>query len=228
MGFNRIIDRKFDGLNPRTQKRELITGEVSLKAAAYLVIGSGLLFILSSFAIGTHCGKLSPLVLAFLFFYSFSKRFTSSAHLVLGLGLAMAPGGAWWVLRPVVETTPLILMGSVALWVAGFDIIYACQDEEFDRNTGLHSLPARFGIGNALRLSRLFLFLALFGFVCIGISEHLPAVYFPGLLPIAGMFIHQHRLVSADDLSKVNRAFFTANGWVSFYYLVLIAVVTAV
>jgi 4-hydroxybenzoate polyprenyltransferase len=223
MAFNRIIDREFDARNPRTQSRELVTGEVSLGSAVGIVILASIGFLLVAALLGRHCLYLAPFVLAYLFFYSYSKRFTRYSHFVLGGALALAPGGAWWVLRPQLELTPILLMLAVAFWVAGFDVIYSCQDEHFDRTEGLYSLPAAVGAERALLLARFFHLLSFLILIAAGSVLELGMSYFIGLLPIGLLFIYQHSLVSAADLSRVNRAFFTVNGWVSVYYLLLVA-----
>lgn len=225
MGFNRVVDLKYDRENPRTERRELVTGSVTKFSAVLLVAASSSAFILFSFLIGSHCGVLSPLVLIFLFFYSLTKRFTSYSHLVLGAALGMAPGGAWWILRPQVEIVPLMLMAAVTFWVGGFDIIYACQDLDFDRASNLHSVPAKLGIPKALRLSRAFHLAALVLLTGVGLKLGLGLIYLIGMLPIGAMFIYQHYLVRNQDLSLLNRAFFTVNGYVAVYYLLLVVVV---
>lgn len=224
MAFNRVIDLRFDKENPRTHLRELVVGEVSRAGAIFLVFLSSVLFLLFSAAIGTHCLVLAPFVLAYLFFYSYSKRFTEFSHLILGGALALAPGGAWWVLRPQLELTPLILMAAVIFWVGGFDIIYSTQDEEFDRSKGLHSIPAKIGIKRALLVAKIFHAIALLLLFSLSYVLNLSAAYSWGLMPILGMFLYQHSLVSPQDLSRVNRAFFTVNGWVSVYFFLLVLV----
>ena len=226
MGFNRLMDIKFDSANPRTANRELVTGEVSKVSALGLVLFSSFGFLLCAFFIGKHCAVLAPFVLLFLFFYTFTKRFTSYSHLVLGVALGLAPGGAWWILRPQVEAIPLLLMAAVSLWVAGFDIMYACQDAEFDRLKKLFSIPAALGLERALVVARIFHFISFALLSAVGLTAKLGLGYLVGLLPVGLMFIYQHRLVRGGDLTRLNRAFFTVNGWVAFYYLSLVAVVT--
>jgi len=222
MAFNRLVDLRFDRLNKRTEQRELVTGKVRPGAAWAMVFASAVIFFIAAWALGDHCLALAPFVLLYLLFYSYSKRFTSFSHLVLGGALALAPGGAWWVLRPEVELAPLLLMAAVAFWVAGFDIIYSTQDEKFDTEQGLHSIPQAHGTPRALKLARIAHLLALWFLVLAGARLNLPPLYFLGLVPIAVMFIYQHMLVKPDDLSRVNRAFFTVNGWVSVYYILLV------
>lgn len=222
MAFNRLIDLKFDRLNPRTMGRELATGAVSIKEVVRLLIFSSGIFLIGAALLGNHCFQLAPFVLSFLLFYSYSKRFTRYSHLILGVALALAPGGAWWVVRPQIETAPLLLMAAVALWVAGFDVIYSCQDEQFDRRVGLYSLPAALGAKGALIAAALFHLSSFLMFLGVGLILQLSAVYFLGLIPIGLSFIYQHSLVSAKDLSQVNRAFFTVNGWISVYFFFLV------
>jgi len=222
MAFNRIADLKFDRENPRTSARELVSGVVKKNEAYLLVIGASLLFFASSALLGRHCLVLAPAVLALLFGYSFTKRFTNFSHLVLGVALALAPGGAWWVLRPVVEIEPLALMAGVLFWVAGFDIIYASQDAEFDRKGGLYSIPSWLGVGRGLQLARIFHLISGACFLLFGVLCGFGSGYFWGLLPVGLAFLYQHSLVRESDLSRVKRAFFTVNGWVSVYYLALV------
>lgn len=217
MAFNRLVDRRIDAANPRTAAREIPAGLVSPLAAGALVIGSAAVFVAGSFALNSLCGWLSPAVLFVLLGYSLVKRFSSAAHLVLGLALGLAPLGAWMAvrgdfqgdLRPV-----LALALGVLAWVAGFDLIYASQDAGFDRARGLFSVPARFGVARALRLSTLLHGVALAAFAAQGYWGGL-GVPFWGALALAGaLLIWEHSIVSPDDLSRVDLAFFTLNGWV--------------
>ena len=218
LAFNRIVDRKIDAANPRTKNREIPSGVISKKSAILFTLANSCGFFLSSHILGMHCLVLSPFVLAILLGYSLFKRFTPSVHLFLGIALALAPGGAWWVLRPQVELTPLIIMATVIFWVAGFDIIYSCQDKDFDEEANLHSIPAKFGVKAALRLALLFHSLSVIGFISIGFSAALGPIYYIGTAVIGLLFLMQHRLISPTDLSKVNKAFFTMNGLISLAY----------
>ena len=222
MGFNRIVDRGIDAENPRTAARELPSGAVTVAAARRLVVLSALVFLGAAALLGMHCLVLAPLVLGVLLGYSYTKRFTELSHLVLGLALGLAPGGAWWAVRPEVTATPLVLMLGVITWVGGFDIIYSCQDVEFDRGRGLFSIPSRFGVRRALLVSRALHVVAGGCFALVGALESLGPFYFAGLVPIGMLLAYQHSIVSESDLSRVNRAFFTTNGFVSIGYLVLV------
>ena len=225
MAFNRLVDANIDARNPRTANRHIPKGELSKRSVAILVLLSSSLFLATAAALGMHCLVLAPLVLFVLLGYSLTKRFTSSSHLVLGLALALAPGGAWWVIYPEVSALPLLMMATVMLWVAGFDILYSCQDVSFDRANALHSIPAKIGVRNALRLSTVFHLLAFGGFFSVGLLADLSSSYFWGVLLIGIPLIGQHWLVSESDLSRINRAFFTFNGLISIGYFVLVLLV---
>ena len=224
MGFNRLVDAKLDAKNPRTEGREIPSGKLGAGQVLGLVLVSSGLFVFVSGLLGWHCLVLSPLVLGILLGYSLTKRFTEYSHFALGLALACAPGGAWWVLRPEVEFLPLVMMATVVLWVGGFDILYSCQDVEFDRREGLHSIPAKLGVSAALRLARAVHLLAFIGFLSVGLSAGLGGSYFAGVLLIGFMLIAEHMIIKPRDLSRINRAFFTFNGFISLGYLVLIVV----
>ena len=219
MAFNRWLDRDIDAANPRTSGREIPAGVLSARSVLVLALASSIVFIAGAFALNPLAGKLSFPVLAVLLGYSAVKRFHWSAHLVLGLALGLAPLGAWIAVRGDVgedAVVPLCLAAAVLAWVAGFDLIYACQDADFDRARGLHSIPARFGARRALVVSRLLHLLA-FGLLALlwwlGRADFGPL--FPAAILIAGgLFVWQHRIVSAEDLSRVDMAFFTLNGWV--------------
>jgi len=222
MAFNRLVDAHIDAKNPRTKNRELPAGALTAKSVKLLIVLSTALFLACAAALGIHCLMLAPFVLLILFAYSYSKRYTNFSHLLLGLSLAAAPGGAWWVLRPEVETTPLMLMFAVLFWVAGFDILYSCQDFEFDKNNNLHSVPARFGIERALLIAKFFHFVSLGFFIAVGISANLETAYFWGLGVIGALMLGQHFLISANNLNRINHAFFTANGCISILYFLLV------
>lgn len=227
MAFNRLMDADIDAINPRTANRTLPKGQLSRSQVWRLVAGSVAVFLGTTALLGWHCLILSPVVLFVLLGYSVTKRFTSQAHLVLGLALALAPGGAWWVLRPEISATPLVLMFSVIFWVAGFDILYACQDVAFDRAHAIFSIPARVGIERALKISLIFHLLAAVGFFLVGRVNELPSEYYWGVGVLSLILVCQHLLVTANDLSKVNRAFFTFNGVVSVGYFILILVTSS-
>ncbi|MFN8389492.1 MAG: UbiA-like polyprenyltransferase [Bdellovibrionota bacterium] len=223
MAFNRLLDADLDGQNPRTAGREIPQGAVSRKQAGLLVVFTSAIFFAASAALGFHCFILSPIVLFVLLFYSYTKRFTPYAHFVLGVSLALAPGGAWWVLRPRVEATPLALMGAVLLWVAGFDLLYSCQDIAFDREHGVFSLPARLGIDATLFTAKVAHIVSVALFFLAGWCADLPGTYFLGMLGLGSFLLGQHVLISPIDLRRINQAFFTMNGAVSLLYLCLIA-----
>lgn len=223
MGFNRIVDRSLDQLNPRTRTRELPAGEISLAGAIGLVMTATALFLISSYVLGVHCLKVAPLVLAVLFFYSYTKRFTGLSHIVLGLALALAPGGVWYALVGTFAIEPIPLMMGVIFWVAGFDILYACQDVEFDRAVGLHSVPSRIGKEKAFRLSQLFHLFAIGLLVWFGILNELGILYYIGLGVFAGILASQYLSVSPDNLEKINQVFFVRNGLASIVFFVGVA-----
>ena len=224
MGFNRIVDRQIDARNPRTAGRELPAGKVSLQGAIGLVIVAALLFFVAAWQINALALLLSPLTLFALFFYSFCKRFTSLSHFVLGLCLGIAPVGAWVAVTGKIEIAPCVLCAAVIAWVAGFDMIYATMDVEFDRQTGLNSMVTKLGIARALTLARV-LHLAFLGLlVAFGALTGLGAIYYGAVALIGGFIIYEHMLVKPDDLRRVNAAFFTMNGAISVFFLVAIAV----
>ena len=215
MGFNRIVDLPFDAKNPRTQKRPLVTGAIKTKEAWAMVIISGAMFFLAAYLLNPLAFKLSPVVFAILLAYSYTKRFTPLCHLFLGLAIGIAPTAGWIAIKGSVSVLPLIITLGVLFWVAGFDILYACLDTEFDKKIGLHSIPAAFGIRRAFWLSAIFHLIAFFLFLAAGIMAHLGPLYYTGLTGVSILFILQRRVVSPDDLSKMDLAFFTLNGLVS-------------
>lgn len=217
MAFNRWLDRRIDARNPRTQSRELPSGRLSPSQALGLALASGAAFVALSWAINPLCGKLAPAVLAVLWFYSVTKRFTFLAHAFLGLALGLAPLGAWLAVRGNFEGdlwTPLALALAVLCWVAGFDLIYACQDASFDRASGLHSIPARFGIASSLALSRALHVATVALLALVWWRAELGWIYLAAIALAAVLLVYEQSLVRADDLSRVNLAFFTVNGWV--------------
>lgn len=223
MGFNRLADRKFDALNPRTRNWELPQGKVKVGEAVLLTALASAIFMLAAYQLNWICFVLSPVALAIVFFYSLTKRFTWASHLFLGLALALAPVGAWLaVARPPFEVgelqVPFYLGLAVVFWLAGFDIIYSLQDREFDAQIGLHSIPVRFGVAGALRLSSAFhcgtiLFLAL-----VGSAAAMGLVYWVGFMAVAAVLVWEHRIVTPHDLSRINKAFFDLNAYVSLGY----------
>ena len=223
MGFNRIVDRKFDALNPRTQAWELPQGKVKLWEASVLTAIASILFIFAAYKLNLVCFILSPLALAIVFFYSLTKRFTWTAHLFLGLALSLAPIGAWLALSGAPEdlselATPLLLGLAVLFWLAGFDIIYSLQDREFDRKNGLYSVPVRFGLAGALRLSALFHVLTVGFLAGVGVTAQMGIIYWIGFAAISIILFWEHRIVTANDLSRINKAFFDFNAYIGVCY----------
>jgi 4-hydroxybenzoate polyprenyltransferase len=227
MGFNRLADHAIDGENPRTAGRELPTGRLSRGVVWAFTIALAAVFVAASFALNPLCGLLSPVALAVVFGYSYTKRFTWASHLVLGLALAMAPVGGWLAIAGRFDTLPWLLAAAVVLWVAGFDTIYACQDEAFDKSHGLHSIPARFGIPRALWIARGFHLGALLAMAAVGIVGRLHPVYWAGLTLVAGVLVWEHRLVSPGNLSRLGVAFLNANGLISVLYFATILAAVA-
>jgi len=212
MAFNRYIDRDFDILNPRTAIREIPSGIINAKNALTFVIINCLLFILSTYFINSICFYLSPVALFVVLFYSYTKRFTPLCHLVLGVGLALAPIGAYLAVTGVFNWLPLLFSFTVLFWVSGFDIIYALQDEAFDRENKLKSIPVLLGTKNALLFSRLLHICSILCVVSAGYFGHLNFIYWIGVAGFTGLIVFQHALVKPTDLSKINLAFFTTNG----------------
>ena len=222
MAFNRLIDHDIDAKNPRTQLRELPSGTVSRSLAWVLCLGSAAIFLGSSALLGMHCLILAPLVLGVLFFYSVSKRFTASAHLILGLALALAPGGVWYAITATVSMTPVYLMLAVLFWVAGFDVLYSCQDHVFDKAHSLHSIPVRAGIPGAFRLAKLFHVLSVIFLAAFGLAAELSYCYATGVVLFAVILMSQYRLVSPESLEKIDIAFFSRNGLASVLFFVFV------
>ena len=220
MTFNRIADLEFDALNPRTKMRALPAGELSLRFAVGFTVVSCALVVLAAYELDPLAFKLSPVAMAVLLGYSYTKRFTWLSHLVLGICLGMSPVAAWIALRGDLRASILVLGAAVALWVAGFDIIYACQDVDFDREQGLDSLPRRYGIPAALCASAA-LHLAMLALL-LGVArmEHLGWMALAGLVAVAALLAYEHALVKPSDLSRVNAAFFAVNGYISVLFFV--------
>ncbi|TAL26240.1 MAG: 4-hydroxybenzoate octaprenyltransferase [Nitrospirae bacterium] len=215
MGLNRIIDRKIDAENPRTAMREIPAGKVRVADAIVFTIISFAVLILAAYMLNPLCLKLSPIAIAVLFLYSYTKRFTWLSHFVLGLSLSAAPLGAWIAVRGSFDwqISPLVL--AVIFWLAGFDVLYALQDIEFDKAFGLYSLPKRFGIKKALMLSGVFHFIAWGLLAFTGIIFDLGIFYWMGMVIAGILFIYEHSLVKPGDLSKLDMAFFNMNGYIS-------------
>ncbi len=218
MAFNRIADLKYDALNPRTQMRALPRGELSVRFTAAFTAVACALLVLAAWELNSLAFKLSPFALALLLGYSYTKRFTTISHLVLGLCLGSSPIAAWIALRGDISVAVLLLGAAVTLWVAGFDIIYACQDVEFDHALGLHSVPKRFGIRAALWISALLHAGTLALLLTVLRMENLGWIALAGLLVVAALLIYEHALVKPSNLSRVNAAFFTVNGFVSILF----------
>jgi 4-hydroxybenzoate polyprenyltransferase len=216
MAFNRIADRSFDAKNPRTAMRALPAGQLSVGFVWAFTIASAALFLLAAAMLNRLTLILAPVALACVLLYSFTKRWTQFSHLVLGACLSIAPTGAWIaVLGEIGSPVPLLLSLVVLLWTAGFDVLYACQDCDFDREQGLRSIPARFGIGRALWIARGLHAAAFLALVWLFVVTGLGPVAFVGVIATGALLVYQHRLVRAGDLSRLNAAFFTTNAFVS-------------
>jgi 4-hydroxybenzoate polyprenyltransferase len=221
MAFNRIVDRRIDAANPRTAAREIPAGVISVGQAALFCSVSTGVFVFSAWRLNPLCLALSPAALAAILGYSFTKRFTEGAHAVLGLSLAIAPIGAWVAVRGAFASLPVVLGLAVLFWVAGFDVIYSLQDEAFDRSQGLRSIPAAIGVRRALLVAAVAHALALGLFFAVYALAHGGPVLAAGVIAAGAFLVRQHLLVQPDDLSRVNAAFFTANGWLSVVFSVL-------
>jgi 4-hydroxybenzoate polyprenyltransferase len=224
MGFNRWLDADIDALNPRTASRELPAGMLSKPQVLAFVIASIAVFVGAAWRLNPVCFALSPIALAIVCGYSFTKRFTMLSHAVLGLSLAIAPMGAWLAVRGRFELTPIPIGLAVLFWVGGFDILYSCQDVEFDHRQSLHSIPVRFGVVRALALARVAHVLAIAFLFSVALVEPLHWSYFAGMTVIAGLFGYEHSLVKAHDLSRIDAAFFTVNGWIGVLYLLTVLI----
>jgi 4-hydroxybenzoate polyprenyltransferase len=216
MAFNRIADREYDARNPRTSSRALPAGLLSVSFVWAFTIISAAVFFLAAAMLNRLTLTLAPVALASVLLYSFSKRWTLLSHLLLGWCLAIAPTGAWIAVRGTLDSpVPLLLSLVVMLWTAGFDVLYACQDYDFDVKAGLHSIPGQFGISRSLWIARLFHLGAFAALVVLYWTTHLGVFALLGVVATAALLFYQHRLVRADDLSKLNAAFFTTNAFVS-------------
>lgn len=222
MAFNRYLDRHFDAKNPRTAIREIPKGIISAKSALRFVVLSSAIFILSTYFINNICFFLSPIALFVILFYSYTKRFTPLCHLVLGLGLSLAPIGAYLAVIGKFDLLPLLFSLAVIFWVSGFDVIYALQDVEFDQSQQLYSIPSVLGKSKALRVSELLHILSAACVITAGVYAHFHFLYWIGIIVFTGMLIYQHSLVKPNDLSKVNIAFMTANGIASVVFAVFV------
>lgn len=222
MAFNRYLDSHFDAKNPRTAIREIPAGIISKESALHFVIINCIIFITATFFINRICFFLSPVALFVILFYSYTKRFTALCHLVLGVGLSLAPIGAYLAVTGQFALLPILFSFTVLFWVSGFDIIYALQDEEFDKSQQLHSIPAALGKTKALRVSEMLHVLSAICVIGAGMYGHFGWWYWIGIAVFAGMLIYQHSIVKPNDLSKVNIAFMTANGIASVVFAVFV------
>lgn len=221
MGFNRVVDRHIDSVNPRTQMREIPAGKITVREAYTSILVASAIFLGAAYLLNPICFMLSPVALAWICFYSYTKRFTSLAHIVLGLSLAIAPVGGylavaggwsspWWLLCAIAV--------GVATWVAGFDIFYALQDIDFDKSLKLHSIPVALGVGGALNVARLLHTITVVSLGAVGYAAGLGVIYWIGMAVVAGVLFYEHSLVKSGDLSRLDAAFFSMNGIISITY----------
>ena len=218
MGFNRLVDARMDALNPRTAMREIPAGVLGRGEATVFVVVSSAIFVFAAFQLNWLCGMLSPVALGIVFWYSLAKRYTSYTQAFLGLAMAVAPVGGWLAAGgPIAAPEPWLLGLAIGLWVGGFDILYACQDVEFDRGHGLNSIPVRFGVARSLSISRAMHVATILCMAALGLIVPLGPIYFAGVAMVAGLLFYEQSLVSEHDLSQVKRAF-DLNGWVGILY----------
>jgi 4-hydroxybenzoate polyprenyltransferase len=218
MGFNRVVDARFDGLNPRTAMRELPRGAMTRREGIAFVLVASAIFLFAATRLGWVCGLLAPVALGIVFWYSLAKRVTAYTQLFLGLAMAVAPVGGWLAAGGGSGAEPWLLGLAIGLWVGGFDILYACQDVDFDRGHGLRSIPTRYGVSRAITISRVMHVATVAVMAALGFAAGLPALYFAGVLFVAALLVYEQSLVSASDLSQVKRAF-DLNGYVGIVYL---------
>jgi 4-hydroxybenzoate polyprenyltransferase len=219
MTLNRIVDLRYDKENPRTKMRALATGALSVSFAWIFTLAAVAVFFVAAWRLNPLALKLAPVALAILFFYSYTKRFTHWSHIFLGFALGISPAAAWIAITGHLDWRMLILCGAVTLWVGGFDVLYACQDVEYDQQAGLYSVPKQFGIANALWIARAMHVgvVALLGWLAASFGLPWPA--WAGIVVVAALLAYEHSLVKANDLSKLNAAFFTVNGYISMLFL---------
>jgi 4-hydroxybenzoate polyprenyltransferase len=222
MSVNRLADRLSDAANPRTAKRHLPTGLLAPWHMLLAAVVSGALLALSGWMLNPLCLKLAPWAALFLIGYSYTKRFTWASHWILGFTDGIAGAGGWIAVRGAFDPPAFVLWFALTVWIAGFDLIYACQDVDFDRRAGLHSFPARFGVAAALRAAQVCHLLTVAAFALLGLMTGLGFFYWVGIVVVAGLFIYEHSLVSPDDLSRLDVAFFNVNGYIA---LILFAAV---
>jgi 4-hydroxybenzoate polyprenyltransferase len=223
MGFNRLVDAGMDALNPRTANRELPRGIMSTREAAWFVTIASLAFVYTAWRLNPICFALAPVALGIVFWYSLAKRYTSWTQMFLGLAMAVAPVGGWLAVGGRAGWEPWLLALAIGTWVGGFDVLYACQDLEFDRAHGLRSIPVRFGVATSLAISRLMHVVTIGCLLALPLVTPLPRWYELGVALVAGLLIYEQSLVSVDDLSQVKRAF-DLNGYVGILYLIVLAV----
>jgi 4-hydroxybenzoate polyprenyltransferase len=223
MAFNRLVDARMDALNPRTANRELPRGTMTSREAIVFVLAASAVFVVAAAQLNSICFALSPVALAIVFWYSLAKRYTTWTQLFLGLAMAVAPVGGWLAVGGRGGWEPWLLAAAIGTWVGGFDVLYACQDLDFDRAHGLRSIPVRFGISGSLTISRAMHVLAIACLTALGFVAPLGAVYFVGVGAVAAMLVYEQSLVRADDLSQVKRAF-DLNGYVGILYLLVLVV----
>ena len=228
MTLNRIIDLRYDRENPRTRMRALPTGAVSVGFAWAFGVFAAAVLLLAAWQLNPLAFKLSPIALAVLFLYSYTKRFTSWSHIALGFCLGMSPAAAWIAISGSLDLRMLILCAAVTLWVGGFDVLYACQDFDYDKSAGLFSVPARFGIARALAVARGMHVVMIALLAWLAWSFRLPWPAWIGLVVVAALLAYEHSLVTPNDLSRMNAAFFTVNGYISILFLLFWGAAVAV
>jgi 4-hydroxybenzoate polyprenyltransferase len=221
MGFNRLVDARFDALNPRTAGRELPRGAMSRREAVVFVVAASALFVFAAWRLGPLCFALSPLALVIVFWYSLAKRFTTWTQLFLGLAMAVAPVGGWLAVGGRGGWEPWLLGAAIGTWAGGFDVLYACQDLDFDRAHNLRSIPVRYGVSRALLISRGMHLLTVAFLVALAFAAPLGSIYLAGVAMVAALLAYEQSLVRADDLSQVKRAF-DLNGYVGILYLLIL------
>jgi 4-hydroxybenzoate polyprenyltransferase len=228
MTMNRIADLRFDKENPRTKQRALATGALSLSFAWLFTVATVALFFVAAWQLNSLALKLAPLAIAVLFFYSFTKRFTNWSHIFLGFALGISPAAAWIAITGSLDVRMLLLSAAVTFWVGGFDVLYACQDVDYDRRAGLYSVPKRFGIANALLIARVMHIGVVALLSWLAYSFVLPWPAWAGILVVAALLAYEHCLVKAGDLSKLDAAFFAVNGYISLLFLLFWGAAAAV
>src|SRR5712692_4025 len=228
MTVNRLVDLRYDRENPRTNKRALATGELSVPFASLFTIAAVAIFLLAAWQLNQLALALAPIALAILFFYSFTKRFTNWSHLFLGVALGISPAAAWIAVTGGLDLRILILCAAVTLWVGGFDVLYACQDVEYDQRAGLFSVPKKFGIAKALLIARGMHIGVIALLAWLAFSFGLPWPAWAGIAVVAALLAYEHSLVKANDLSKLDAAFFAVNGYISLLFLLFWGAATAV